>query len=82
MPLSRSCGWSAAGTPPTEAVAARIAEPEPAGDPGAISPAGDDGLWQEHDDPAALDPDVSAETAFEMSSDQTAWWPWATEPDC
>ncbi len=75
------------GNPADEAVAARIAEPEPAGDPGAISPAGDDGLWQEHDDPAALDPDVSAETAFEMSSDQTAsdqtaWWPWATEPDC
>ena len=70
------------GNPATDdAVAARLAEHEP-GDPGAISPTSDDGSWQEHDDPAALDPAVSAQTACEMSSDETAWWPWATEPDC
>ena len=68
------------GNPADEAVAS-IAEPGPAGDPGVISPTSDDGLWQEHDDSAGLDPDVGAQTGFEMSSDETAWWPWAPEPD-
>jgi LysM domain len=75
--------WVAGGgNPADEAVAARIAEHEPAGDRGAKTPTSEDGSWREHDDPAALDPAVSEQTAFEMSSDETAWWPWATEPDC
>ena len=70
------------GNPADEAFAACIAEHESGGNPGAISPTSDYGLWQEHDDPAALNPAVSAQTAVRMSSDGTDWSPWTTEPDC
>ncbi len=72
----------AGGNPADQAFAACIAEHESGGNPGAISPTSDYGLWQIHDDPAALDPAVSAETAVRMSSDGTDWSPWTTEPDC
>ena len=75
--------WVAAGgNPADQAFAACIAEHESGGDPGAISPTSDYGLWQEHDDPAALNPVVSARTAVQMSSDGTDWSAWTTEPDC
>ena len=70
------------GNPADEAFAACIAEHESGGNPGAISPTSDYGLWQEHDDPAALNPVVSAKTAVQMSSDGTDWSAWTTEPDC
>ncbi len=70
------------GNPADEAFAACIAEHESGGNPEAISPTSDYGLWQEHDDPAALDPVVSAKTAVQMSSDGTNWSAWTTEPDC
>jgi LysM repeat protein len=70
------------GNPADEAFAACIAEHESGGNPGAISPTSDYGLWQEHNDPAALDPVVSVKTAVQMSSDGTDWSAWTTEPDC
>ena len=70
------------GNPADEAFAACIAEHESSGNPGAISPTSDYGLWQEHNDPAALAPVVSAKTAVQMSSDGTDWSAWTTEPDC
>jgi len=70
------------GNPADEAFAACIAEHESGGNPGAISPTSDYGLWQEHDDPAALNPVVSAQVAVQMSSDGTNWSAWTTEPDC
>ena len=72
----------AGGDPAHEAFAACIAEHESGGNPGAVSPTSDYGLWQEHNDPAALDPVVSARTAVQMSSDGTSWSPWTTEVDC
>lgn len=75
--------WVAAGGKPADGgFAACIAEHESGGNPGAISPTSDYGLWQEHDDPAALDPVVSAQTAVKMSADGTDWSAWTTEPDC
>ena len=59
------------GNPTDESFAACIAEHESGGNPGAISPTSDYGLWQEHDDPAALNPAISAKTAVQMSSDGT-----------
>lgn len=70
------------GNPADEAFAACIAEHESGGNPGAISPTSDYGLWQEHNDPAALNPAISAKTAVQMSSDGTDWSAWTTEPDC
>ena len=61
------------GNPAGEAFAACIAEHESGGNPGAISPTTDYGLWQEHDDPAARSPVVSAQTAVQMSSDGPDW---------
>ncbi len=72
----------AGGDPAHEAFAACIAEHESGGNPGAVSPTSDYGLWQEHNDPAALDPVVSARTAVQMSSDGTSWSAWTTEVDC
>jgi LysM repeat protein len=70
------------GNPADEAFAACIAEHESSGNPGAISPTSYYGLWQEHNDPAALNPAISAKTAVQMSSDGTDWSAWTTEPDC
>ncbi len=75
--------WAAeGGNPADEAFAACIAEHESGGNPRAISPTSDYGLWQEHNDPAALAPVVSAKTAVQMSSDGTDWSAWTTEHDC
>lgn len=72
----------AGGDPAHEAFAACIAEHESGGNPRAISPTSDYGLWQEHNDPAALDPVVSARTAVQMSSNGRSWSAWTTETDC
>jgi hypothetical protein len=75
--------WEAnGGSPATAATAACIAEHESGGRPDAISPTADYGLWQIHDDPAALAPNVSAAVAVRMSGDGTNWGPWTTAPDC
>ena len=75
--------WTAeGGNRAVKGFAACIAEHESGGNPGAISPTADYGLWQEHGDPAALNPAVSAQTAVQMSADGTNWSPWTTEPDC
>lgn len=75
--------WDAnGGNPAKEAVAACIAEHESGGNPRAISPTADFGLWQIHDDPAALNPAVSAATAVRMSSDGTNWSAWTTHWSC
>lgn len=75
--------WTAAGgSAGTAAVAACIAEHESGGDPSAISPTDDFGLWQEHADPAALDPATSAATAVQMSADGADWSAWTTAGSC
>jgi hypothetical protein len=75
--------WDSVGGNPDEAyVAVCIAEHESSGNTQAISPTDDYGIWQIHDDPAALNPVTCAETAVEMSDDGTNWSPWTTAPDC
>jgi hypothetical protein len=75
--------WEAnGGSAATANVAACIAAHESGGNPAAVSPTADYGLWQIHDNPAALNPDTSAAIAVEMSSDGTNWSPWTTEGDC
>lgn len=75
--------WEAnGGSPARAAVAACIAEHESGGNPRAISPTDDFGLWQIHADPAALNPAVSAATAVRMSSDGTDWSQWTTHSMC
>jgi LysM repeat protein len=73
---------SVGGSPSEEGVAECIAEHESGGNPNAISPTNDYGLWQIHDDPAALNPIINAETAVSMSDNGTNWSPWTTAPDC
>src|ERR1019366_1906965 len=64
--------WLAAGGNPSyEATAACIATHESGGRANAISPTADFGVFQEHMDPAALNPQVSAVTAVRMSSGGT-----------
>jgi Lysozyme like domain len=75
--------WEAnGGSSQTASVAACIAEHESGGNPGAISPTDDFGLWQIHADPAALAPNVSAAVAVQMSGNGTNWGPWTTAGDC
>ncbi|MGA2412678.1 MAG: transglycosylase SLT domain-containing protein [Candidatus Binataceae bacterium] len=75
--------WEAnGGSAATANVAACIATHESGGNPGAISPTDDYGLWQIHDNPAALNPNTSAAIAVAMSSDGTNWSPWTTASDC
>jgi Transglycosylase SLT domain len=75
--------WEAnGGSSQTAAVAACIAEHESGGRANAISPTSDYGLWQIHDDPAALNPSVSAATAVRMSFDGTNWSAWTTAGSC
>lgn len=75
--------WVDAGGAPGEAsVAACIAEHESGGRADAVSATADDGIWQEHLDPAALNPQVSAATAVAMSSNGRDWSAWTTAPYC
>jgi hypothetical protein len=75
--------WLAAGgNPAYEATAACIATHESGGRANAISATADYGVFQEHMDPAALNPQVSAVTAVRMSSDGRDWSAWTTSGYC
>jgi hypothetical protein len=74
---------SAGGSRSTAAVAACIAEHESGGNPAAISPTDDWGLWQIHAGGyAMLNPYANVRRAVAMSSDGTNWNPWSTKYDC
>lgn len=66
-------------------IAVAVALAESSGDPSAVSPTGDYGLWQinlaSHPDvprSCALDPACCAGAAYRISSGGTDWQPWAT----
>jgi LysM repeat protein len=82
-----SCGgleslWEEAGGSSGEAVmAAEIAMAESGGNPNAISPTNDFGLWQingSHGAQATLDPLGNARAAVDISGDGSDWNPWTT----
>jgi len=82
-----SCGnlesmWEQAGGSAGEAVmAASIAMAESGGNPNAISPTADYGLWQinaSHGAQATLNPAGNAEAAVSISGDGSNWTPWTT----
>jgi hypothetical protein len=74
--------WEREGGNPHDAfVAAEIAMAESGGNPDAISPTDDYGLWQinaSHGDEASLDPVVNARAAIAISDDGSDWFPWTT----
>jgi len=74
--------WEQAGGSAGEAfMAAEIAMAESGGNPNAISPTADYGLWQinaSHGAEATLDPQANAEAAVAISSDGTDWGAWTT----
>ena len=78
--------WRSAGGASWAAnTAACIAEHESGGNPGAISPTDDFGLWQingSHGAMASLNPGVNVHSAIIISNDGTNWGPWTTAPDC
>jgi Transglycosylase SLT domain len=76
--------WMAVGgSGGTASHAACIAQHESAGNPNAISPTDDWGLWQIHDGgPAMLNPAANAATAVRMSGNGTNWSAWTTAPMC
>ncbi len=82
-----SCGglealWEEAGGSSGEAVmAAEIAMAESGGNPNAISPTDDFGLWQingSHGAEATLNPLGNARAAVDISGDGSNWSPWTT----
>jgi LysM repeat protein len=74
--------WKAAGGNPADAVmAAEIAMAESGGNPNAISPTNDYGLWQinaSNGSLATLSPSGSAHSAVVLSSNGSNWGPWTT----
>jgi cell wall-associated NlpC family hydrolase len=74
------------GSAGEESTAACIAEHESGGNPGAVSPTDDYGLWQINASNASpslmLNPDANAREAISLSDDGTNWGPWTTAPDC
>ena len=79
--LWRSAGGATWAAP----TAACIAEHESSGNPAAISPTDDFGLWQinaSHGAMASLDPGVNVRSAIIISDDGTDWGPWTTAPYC
>jgi LysM repeat protein len=74
--------WVQAGGSPGAAVmAADIAMAESGGNPNAISPTNDYGLWQingSHGSLATLNPQANARSAVIVSSNGTNWNPWTT----
>jgi LysM repeat protein len=74
--------WEEAGGPQAEAfTAAEIAMAESGGNPNAISPTDDYGLWQinaSHGALATLNPLGNAKAAVIISDDGTNWTPWTT----
>lgn len=76
--------WMAVGgSGRTASHAACIAEHESGGNPDAISPTNDWGLWQIHDGgPRMLNPAANAATAVRMSDDGRNWSAWTTARMC
>lgn len=79
--------WRAAGgNPAVEVTAACIAEHESGGNPNAISPTDDWGLWQINAShgpaQATLNPYANAVAAVAISADGINWGPWTTAPAC
>jgi len=74
--------WDAAGGNPGEAfMASEIAMAESGGNPNAISPTDDYGLWQinaSNGALATLNPFQNAKSAIILSHDGTDWEPWTT----
>lgn len=74
--------WEQAGGAASQAVtAASIAMAESGGNPNAISPTDDYGLWQinaSHGSMASLNPLTNARSAVAISNDGTNWGPWTT----
>lgn len=74
--------WDEAGGSVSAAfIAAEIATAESGGNPNAISPTDDFGLWQingSHGSLATLNPLGNARAAVAISSDGTDWSPWTT----
>jgi hypothetical protein len=75
--------WDGAGGSPADAfTAAEIAMAESGGNPDAVSPTDDYGLWQIHSShgpgEATLNPYGNARAAVAISSDGTDWLPWST----
>ena len=74
--------WDSAGGNPSDAVmAAEIAMAESGGNPNAISPTADYGLWQinaSNGSLATLDPFANAKSAIILSGNGTNWGPWTT----
>jgi LysM repeat protein len=74
--------WDSAGGNPSDAVmAAEIAMAESGGNPNAISPTDDYGLWQinaSNGSLATLDPYANAKSAIILSGNGTNWGPWTT----
>jgi LysM repeat protein len=74
--------WEQAGGSPARAMmAAEIAMAESAGNPNAISPTDDFGLWQinaSNGALATLNPFQNAKSAVELSNNGTNWGPWTT----
>jgi LysM repeat protein len=74
--------WKAAGGNPADAVmAAEIAMAESGGNPNAISPTSDYGLWQINSSNGALatlNPAANAHSAVVLSRNGTNWSPWTT----
>lgn len=74
--------WESVGGNPAYAfIAAEIATAESGGNPNAISPTDDYGLWQinaSHGSMASLNPTINAQSAVAISDDGTNWTPWTT----
>lgn len=74
--------WDSVGGNPAAAyVAAEIATAESGGNPRAISPTDDFGLWQingSHGALASLDPIANAKAAVIISGNGSNWTPWTT----
>ena len=74
--------WEQAGGSPAHALmAAEIARAESGGNPNAISPTDDFGLWQingSNGSLATLNPLQNAKSAITLSDDGTNWGPWTT----
>jgi hypothetical protein len=73
---------SAGGNPASEFIAAQIATAESGGNPNAISPTSDYGLWQINSSNAPgsemLNPYANVREAIALSGNGTNWSPWTT----
>jgi len=73
---------SAGGNPASEFIAAQIATAESGGNPRAISPTSDYGLWQINSSNAPgsemLNPYANVREAIALSGNGTNWSPWTT----